>query len=62
MNHATARGMGDGVCSPDYLAEFVRAQRKFSTRIFCKKSGIIIQVTKSRTGRRCTQKPAVKKE
>jgi hypothetical protein len=26
MNHATARGMGDGVCSPDYLAEFVRAQ------------------------------------
>ena len=25
MNHATARGMGDGVCSPDYLAEFVRA-------------------------------------
>jgi hypothetical protein len=26
MNHATARGMGDRVCSPDYLAEFVRAQ------------------------------------
>ena len=35
MNHATARGMGDGVCSPDYLAEFVRAQNDPHLKIHC---------------------------